>query len=56
MLPSNRLARTTRVVIVHELGCPCGGTHVADIAEIGNIVISKIKVKKGNTQICYRLP
>ena len=47
--------RKTRVVIVKDIGCPCGGTHVADIAEIGKITISKIKVKKGKTSVCYRL-
>jgi Ser-tRNA(Ala) deacylase AlaX len=53
LIPKDRL---TRIVIVKELGCPCGGTHVADIKEIGHIVVTKVKVKKNKTQICYKLP
>ena len=53
LIPKDRL---TRIVIVKELGCPCGGTHVADINEIGHIVVTKVKVKKNKTQICYKLP
>lgn len=53
LIPRDRL---TRIVIVKELGCPCGGTHVADIKEIGHIVVTKVKVKKNKTQICYKLP
>ena len=48
--------RTTRVVIVKDLGCPCGGTHVADIAEIGiEFEVKSIKVKKNKTKIAYKL-
>jgi len=32
-----------------DLGCPCGGTHVHAIEEIGSIAITKIKKKKNNT-------
>lgn len=53
LIPKDRL---TRIVIVKDLGCPCGGTHVSDIKEIGHIVVTKVKVKKNKTQICYKLP
>ena len=53
LIPKDRL---TRIVIVKDLGCPCGGTHVADIKDIGHIVVTKVKVKKNKTQICYKLP
>ena len=53
LLPKDR---TTRVVVVKDLGCPCGGTHVKDIAEIGlDFVVTGIKVKKNKTKISYRL-
>lgn len=52
LLPKDR---TTRVVIVHELGCPCGGTHVSNIKEIGKMVVTKIRVKKGKTKVSYKV-
>jgi len=42
-------------LIPEDLGCPCGGTHVHDIAEIGRIEIGKMKKKKGNVQVTYRV-
>lgn len=34
---------------------PCGGTHVKNTSEIGNLVIEKVTNKKGNTRISYSL-
>lgn len=34
---------------------PCGGTHVARLAELGDIVISQIKMKKGQLVVSYTL-
>lgn len=43
-----------RIVFVSEgLGRPCCGTHVAETAEIGRILIRKIRTKKGQTSISY---
>ncbi|KAL2339037.1 hypothetical protein Fmac_013483 [Flemingia macrophylla] len=36
-------------------GCPCGGTHVADISEIMEIKVSKIRSKKGLTKVFYNV-
>ena len=36
-------------------GCGCGGTHVSSTKEIGDLIIRKIKVKKGVTRIAYAL-
>lgn len=33
----------------------CGGTHVRDLREIGQILIPKVSVKKGLTKISYRV-
>ncbi|KAK9136904.1 hypothetical protein Sjap_007498 [Stephania japonica] len=47
---------TTRVVKLGDNpGCPCGGTHVADIAEIRSMKVSKIRTKKGLTKVFYTL-
>jgi Ser-tRNA(Ala) deacylase AlaX len=34
-------------------GCGCGGTHIEQSAEIGKIIIRKIKSNKGMTKISY---
>lgn len=33
--------------------CPCGGTHVTDIAQIGRIEVKKLQNKQGNVRISY---
>merc|ERR1711934_578266 len=48
---------TTRVVSVTPgLGCPCGGTHVKNISEIGEMRVTGIRVKKGITRLTYYVP
>ena len=32
---------------------PCGGTHVASLSELGKIVISQVKMKKGQIIVSY---
>lgn len=47
---------TVRVVCVADKrGCLCGGTHVKSSKEIGSITITKIKNKKGNTRVSYKI-
>lgn len=36
--------------------CPCGGTHVADIAQIGPVNVKNAQNKQGNIRISYNLP
>lgn len=36
-------------------GCPCGGTHVADVSVIGNLKVTNIRVKKGLTKVSYSI-
>ncbi|KVH91574.1 Threonyl/alanyl tRNA synthetase, class II-like, putative editing domain-containing protein [Cynara cardunculus var. scolymus] len=31
-------------------GCPCGGTHVSDISELGNMKVTQMRTKKGVTK------
>jgi Ser-tRNA(Ala) deacylase AlaX len=48
--------KPSRVVFIGDYpGCPCGGTHVADLSEIGSMEIHKIKSKSGNVRLSYRL-
>ena len=53
--PSHLLeGQPVRVVTIEGApGCPCGGTHVRHVGEIGSVVVSKVKVQKGNTRISY---
>ncbi|MCC7432574.1 hypothetical protein IT412_03555 [Candidatus Peregrinibacteria bacterium] len=40
-----------RIIKVYgDLGCPCGGTHVKNIQEIGSIKISQTQKRKGHDQ------
>lgn len=36
-----------------EYGVPCGGTHVAQLQDIGSVEIRKIRCKKGRIQVAY---
>jgi len=38
-----------------DLGCPCGGTHVHAVTEIGRIEVTTMKKKKQNTQVKYKV-
>ena len=42
-------------LVEEDLGCPCGGTHVHAIPEIGRVEVTKIKKKKQNTQVAYKV-
>jgi len=56
-LPSNWGPDSTpRVVVMAGEGCPCGGTHVADVAQVGEVRATSLRVKKGVTRIYYTLP
>ncbi|KAK7292277.1 hypothetical protein RIF29_08055 [Crotalaria pallida] len=47
---------TPRVVKIGDNpGCPCGGTHVADISDIVQIKVSQIRSKKGLTKVYYNV-
>lgn len=35
--------------------CPCGGTHVDDVSEIGKVVVKKLQNKQGNVRLSYTL-
>ena len=37
-------------------GCPCGGTHIKSMAEIGAFKCTGIRVKKGVTRVSYSIP
>ena len=48
---------TPRVVTIvpDTAGCPCGGTHVADVKEIGGVDVTGVRVKKGTTRVSYTI-
>lgn len=41
------------VTVAGKFGCPCGGTHVKNIQEIGSVKIPKISPKSGNLRVSY---
>ncbi len=54
-IPKDKPCRVMSVTLPNagKSAVPCGGTHVANLREIGKLVISKVKVKKGMTKISY---
>lgn len=52
-LPEGKPIRV--VTVAQNFGCPCGGTHVKNLRELGTVTISKIKAKNGKTRISYKL-
>ena len=38
-----------------DLGCPCGGTHVKHIKEIGALKITKVQNKGKNVRVSYEV-
>lgn len=38
-----------------DLGCPCGGTHVKHIKEIGSLKINKVQNKGKNVRVSYEV-
>ncbi len=52
-LPEGKPIRV--VIIARGFGCPCGGTQVKNVSELGAVNIHKIKVKNGKTRVSYKL-
>ena len=44
-----------RTVYYGDFGIPCGGTHVSNLSEIGNIKIRKIKKEKDAIRVSYEM-
>ncbi len=47
--------KPVRIVTVANYNCPCGGTHVKNINELGGLKVPRIKVKSGNVRVSYNL-
>jgi Ser-tRNA(Ala) deacylase AlaX len=50
-IPANKPSRI--VLYADDFGIPCGGTHVQSVQEIGQINLTKIKIKKGLAKVSY---
>jgi len=50
-LPKGQPARI--VTLVGKMGCPCGGTHVKNIKDIGSVKVRKFVCKSGTTRVSY---
>lgn len=51
-LPENK---PTRIVLYGNFAVPCGGTHVANLSDIGKISIKKLGIKNGAVKVSYLL-
>jgi Ser-tRNA(Ala) deacylase AlaX len=47
--------KPARVVLYGTFSVPCGGTHVANLKDIGSITIRKISNKKGLVRVAYQV-
>jgi Ser-tRNA(Ala) deacylase AlaX len=55
-IPANLPAgKPVRVVLYHDFGVACGGTHVSRLGEIGRIRIRKIKGKGDQVRVSYAI-
>jgi Ser-tRNA(Ala) deacylase AlaX len=52
-IPTNKPSRI--VLYADDFGIPCGGTHVKQVRDIGELVVTKIKVKKGVAKVSYAI-
>lgn len=50
-MPTNKPSRI--VLYADNFGIPCGGTHVKRATDIGEVVLTKMKVKKGLLKVSY---
>ena len=41
--------RACVVILPDTEGCPCGGTHVEDVGDVGAFAVTGVRVKKGVT-------
>ena len=41
------------VILPDTEGCPCGGTHVEDVKDVGAFAVTGVRVKKGVTRVSY---
>lgn len=52
-LPEDKPLRVVKIGALDSV--PCGGTHVKDLASLGKVLLVKMKSRKGNTKISYRV-
>lgn len=45
--------KPARVVMYGDFGVPCGGTHVANLRDIGHLTVRKIKAGGGKIKVSY---
>lgn len=56
IVPENLpLGKPSRAVIYDDFVVPCGGTHVANITEVGKLRVTNIKRKDGNIRVSYAI-
>ena len=53
-LPAGQDVRVLKLT-KEDPGCPCVGTLVKSLSEIGTVEITKVKKKSGNTIVSYKI-
>lgn len=47
--------KPSRIVLYGDFGVPCGGTHIANLSDIGAVSVRKIKGQSGTIRVSYEL-
>jgi Ser-tRNA(Ala) deacylase AlaX len=55
IIPEEFKVGYVRVIGFGDASFPCGGTHVSNTAEIGNIQVTKVQKKGKNVRVQYRV-
>ena len=53
-IPEGQAFRVVKLM-EEDKGCPCGGTHVPHIRDIGKVTVSKIKKAGKNVRVSYQV-
>lgn len=55
IIPETFKTSYVRVIFFGESSCPCGGTHVENVAEIQELQVLKVQKKGKNVRVYYKV-